>query len=69
METPRIVLPNELEIEFRIAELPQGGYGVTCTECFNAKAKKHTWQFPHFITVLAFQREHRAAHFGNLSVS
>lgn len=69
METPRIVLPNELEIEFRIAELPEGGYGVTCEECFQAKAKQHTWRFPYFVTILRFQATHRAEHFGNLSVS
>lgn len=70
METPRPILPNEIEIEFRIAVLPEGGYGVTCEECFqNPHAKAHTWRFPYWVSVLKFQKEHRALHFGNLSVS
>lgn len=70
MESPRIILPNEIEIEFRLAHLPEGGYGVTCTECFNnPHAKQHTWRFPHMVTVLAFQKTHRAEHFGILKKS
>jgi len=61
----KIVLPNEYEIEFRIAELPEGGYGVTCTECeANPHARDHTWRFPYFVNVLAFQKAHREQHFG-----
>lgn len=56
----KIILPNDQEIEFHIAPLPVGGYGVSCGVC------GQTVRFPHFVSVLKWQKEHRAEHFGTL---
>lgn len=64
MEFPKIILPGDIDIEFRVAELPKGGYGVVCTECERMHAKEFVWTFSHFMEVLAFQKDHRNLHFG-----
>jgi hypothetical protein len=59
-----VFLADEEDLQFFIAELPKGGWGVTCEECRNAGKEPHVWTFTAFPLVLIGMREHRREHFG-----
>lgn len=64
IDKPSVFLADEEDLQFFIAELPKGGYGVTCEECRNAGKEPHVWTFKAFPLVLIAMREHRLEHFG-----
>jgi len=57
MDSPKIILPNEVDIEFRILDTSKGIY-VTCTDCDKTAICKTPGD------KFAFIRNHRAEHFG-----
>jgi hypothetical protein len=57
MEIPRIILPNDVDIEFKVLETSQGIL-VTCTLCELTCVCLHPSERFRFIA------EHRAEHFG-----
>lgn len=64
VDTQGLFLADDDDLQFFIAELPNGGYGVTCEECRNAGKEPHVWTFRAFPMVLVGIREHRREHFG-----
>lgn len=64
VDTQGLFLADDDDLQFFIAELPKGGYGVTCEECRNAGREPHVWTFRAFPMVLIGIREHRREHFG-----
>lgn len=64
VDSSGLFLVNEDDLQFFVAELPKGGYGVTCEECRNAGREPHVWTFRAFPMVLIGIREHRREHFG-----
>lgn len=63
-DTSGLFLADDDDLQFFIAELPKGGYGVTCEECRNQGREPHVWTFTAFPMVLIGIREHRREHFG-----